>query len=185
MQTKRNITVIPIYIPRMLGSINKKQIVDAFNDLNIGYTSNIEMYKRQNIHNHTYYFTFLNLQLYKTSSATNFYNELINNGKLKLNYDKFSSNYWEVKQHIPREERNNKTQSSVKCENSRPNLMVKLSNIIQDKTTHIYSIWSDFPNIFGETYNDPFTEQDKTNILDEFEELNSEIYYSNSIDNIV
>jgi type II secretory pathway pseudopilin PulG len=186
MQNKSNITVIPIYIPRMLGNINKKQIVDAFNDLNIGYTSNIEMYKRQNIHNHTYYFTFLNLQLYKTSSSTNFYNELINNGKLNLNYDKFSSNYWEVKQHIPRAERNYKnTQSCNKSGNKESNCIENLSNPIQNKTTKIYSIWSDFTNIFGTTYNDPFTEQDKTNILDEFEELNIEIFYSNSIEHIV
>ena len=179
MQKSSNLTIIPIYIPRMLGSVRKKLIVDTFNSLNIGYTSQIEMYQRRNVHNHTYYFTFLNLQLYKTPAATNFYNELNNKGKLNLIYDEFTSNYWEVKKHIPRADRNSKnTQSDIKSEN-------KESNTIQYKPINLYSIWSDFSNIFGQIYNDPFTKQDKLDILDEFEELNTEICYSNNIDNMV
>ena len=75
-------TTVSIYIPRMLGNIRKKTIVDAFYELNIGYTKKIDMFHRRNNYNHEYYFSFITLQLFNTDDAAEFYKKLLSLGKL-------------------------------------------------------------------------------------------------------
>jgi hypothetical protein len=161
-----------IYIPRMLGNIRKKTIVDAFYELNIGYTTKIDMFHRRNNYNHTYYFSFITLQLFNTDVADAFYKKLLKLGKLNLIYDVESANYWEVKKYIPRDERTTTIQTG-KAVDTTPDVV---SNTVFQPTKKTWSVWSDFPNIF--TYNNSFTEEDKLDLINEYEDISREIYGS-------
>lgn len=163
---------VSIYIPRMLGNIRKKTIVDAFYELNIGYTKKIDMFHRRNNYNHDYYFSFITLQLFNTDDAAEFYKKLLSLGKFNLKYDEESANYWEVKQYIPRDER--------------PTIMpiikaVVPDTVIQSTTKTLWSVWSEFPNIFQ--YNDPFTAQDKLDLINDYDDMIRQISYGN-IENV-
>ena len=48
--------VLNIYIPRMLGTINKQIVIDTFHSLHIGCVNYIDMHKRVNENNNSYYF---------------------------------------------------------------------------------------------------------------------------------
>jgi len=95
--------VLNIYIPRMLGSITKEIITDTFHSLHIGNISYIDMHKRVNENNNSYYFAFISLDLYDTDSAKNITKILNRDGITRIIYDTKNKQYWEVKQHIQRE----------------------------------------------------------------------------------
>ncbi len=186
-------TNVLIYIPRILGNIRKKTIVDTFYELNIGYTKKIDMFHRRNRFNHEYYFSFITLQLFKTDAAVAFYNKLIKSGKLNLIYDEESGNYWEVKIYVPRNERANMhNHNAVDISSELPNeevesvksmsIIENINDIIQPSINAIWSVWSEFPNIFQ--YNDPFTEQDKLELINDYDELSRIISYGNTVENV-
>ena len=95
--------VLSIYIPRMLGTITKEIITDTFDSLHIGNVSYIDMHKRVNENNNSYYFAFITLELYDTDSAKNITKILNRDGITRITYDTKNKQYWEVKQHIQRE----------------------------------------------------------------------------------
>jgi hypothetical protein len=96
-------TILNVYIPRMLGNINKKTVTDTFTELNIGNVFYIDMHKRVNENNNSYYFAFISLELYDTESAKNIKRILNRDGITRITYDTKNKQYWEVKQHIHRE----------------------------------------------------------------------------------
>jgi hypothetical protein len=182
-----------IYIPRLLGNINKKQIIDAFHYNNIGYASKLEMFKRCNNHNHIYYFGFIELELYDTTSATQLCDELNSKGKFNFIYDIESLNYWEIKKYIPRDQRAQLKQEQAPVHKQIQN-DTQIMSFIRDFTDKIskpltanastntnYSVWSDFPNIFGPYihYNNSFTDDDKLEFINDYNNLQHEIYNYN------
>jgi len=103
---------IDIYIPRILGYINKNFIITTFNNMNIGCVSKIDMFYRKNSSNKEYYFAFITILLYNTNHATKFVERLNINDKFQFNYDEESNNYWDVQLYIPRNKRLNSQQIS-------------------------------------------------------------------------
>ena len=96
--------IFNIYIPRMLGSVTTKTVYDTFNNLNIGYVTDLNMFRRVNENHYPYYFAFIELELYNTNESVRLIDKLENNhGSTKLTYDEEAGQYWEVKKYIPRE----------------------------------------------------------------------------------
>jgi deoxyribodipyrimidine photolyase len=95
--------LLNIYIPRMLGTINKQIVIDTFHSLHIGCVNYIDMHKRVNENNNSYYFAFITLELYDTDSARYIKKILNQEGITRITYDTKNKQYWEVKQHIHRE----------------------------------------------------------------------------------
>lgn len=95
--------VLNVYIPRMLGTVTKEIITDTFDSLHIGNVSYIDMHKRVNENNNSYYFAFISLELYDSDSAKNIKKILNRDGITRITYDTKNKQYWEVKQHIQRE----------------------------------------------------------------------------------
>lgn len=96
-----------IYIPRILGNIQDSQIIEQFDNMNIGKIINIETHKKINENGYPYSFAFINLRLYETKNATIFKNNLEQLNNFQLFYDEEAGRYWEIKKHIPRKERYN------------------------------------------------------------------------------
>ena len=98
---------LKIYIPRILGNIHNTQIIEQFENMNIGKIVNIDMHKKINENGYPYSFAFIKLQLYETRNATIFKNNLEQLNNFQLFYDEEAGKYWEIKKHISRKERNN------------------------------------------------------------------------------
>jgi len=63
------------------------------------------MHRKINENNRIYYFAFLDIDLYNTPVANDLYKILNTNQLVKLVYDEEAAQYWEIKKHIPRIER--------------------------------------------------------------------------------
>jgi hypothetical protein len=134
-----------IYIPRILGNITRNYIKSRFLDLNLGTIIDIDMYKKINENGYHYYFAFINLLLHDTTEAIRMYKILQERNIIHIIYND-SNQYWEVKKHIPRNQRD--ALFNEKCEN----------NIITNKK--IYTL----------------TEEDKLDLNKEFEDIEKEIF---------
>ena len=102
-----------IYIPRILGNITRDYIKSKFVDLNIGTIMDIDMHKKINENGYTYYFAFIKLLLHETMEAKRMYDLLEKRNIMHLVYNDKSSQYWEVKKYISRNDRN-----QLYCENA-------------------------------------------------------------------
>lgn len=103
---------IDIYIPRILGTINQNYVKKSFHTLNVGKIIFIDMYKKINENGYPYSFAFITLELYDSKLA-NLLKERITTKKIMhLVYDDENNQYWEIKQHIPKEHRT--VQANVK-----------------------------------------------------------------------
>ena len=105
--------ILNVYIPRMLGTINKKIVTDTFTELNIGNVFYIDMHKRVNENKNSYYFAFISLELYDTDSAKNIKKVLNRDGITRITYDIRNKQYWEMKLHIKREMRNKEKENQI------------------------------------------------------------------------
>ncbi len=230
--TYNNNNTIDIYIPRILGYVSKKYIIETFHNMNIGYASKLSLFYRKNSSNKEYFFAFITMQLYKTTEATKFTDRLNANDKFQFNYDEESNHYWDIQLYIPINERLNtpKISSPNKTQMPDQNVIVNqtldqpstkpnkcnappLSNVsntlhmihhncqvhkqdppIQSRlntylqplkpiiNNHIYNVFSDFSNIFG---NPPFTEKDQRNFMNDYDDMNRQIYDNIGLDCIV
>lgn len=63
------------------------------------------MYKKINENGYPYYFAFITLELYDSSLATLLKERIYTRQIMHLVYDEENNQYWEIKQHIPREKR--------------------------------------------------------------------------------
>jgi hypothetical protein len=92
--------IVKIYIPRILGNVNKNLIVKTFDILKIGKVFYIDIHNRVNENNNPYYFAFAMVQLYNTYEANVFYNSLFENNVVRIFYDIEEAKFWEVKKHV-------------------------------------------------------------------------------------
>tara|TARA_B110000879_G_scaffold52496_1_gene74504 strand:+ start:5953 stop:6426 length:474 start_codon:yes stop_codon:yes gene_type:complete len=100
-------TTIDIYIPRILGSVTKPEILSVFQHMDIGDVTTIDMKHRVNEKKNEYYYAFITIQLYSTDRATNFKKNVCEYGMIRLLYDEEAAQYWEIKHHIDRNKRAN------------------------------------------------------------------------------
>jgi len=98
-------TIFSIYIPRMLGTVTREVVYDAFDCLNIGYITELNMYRKINENSNAYYIAFITLRLYDTNQATHFKNRLNQNQIVRLTYDEEAGQYWEIKKYISKDKR--------------------------------------------------------------------------------
>lgn len=100
-------TTIDIYIPRILGSVTKKEVLSVFPRMDIGEVTNIDMKYRINENKNKYYYAFITIKLYSTDRATNFKNNVCKHGMIRLLYDEEAAQYWEVKHYVDKNKRAN------------------------------------------------------------------------------
>ena len=101
--------IMKIYIPRILGGITSNMIIRVFDRLSIGNVYYVDMHRKVNENNRVYYFAFLEIELYDTSVAKRVLADLNSNIAVNLIYDKEAGYYWEVKRHVPKTERPNRS----------------------------------------------------------------------------
>lgn len=102
-----SMTSINIYIPRILGTVTKNEIIRVFKDMDIGKVTNIDMISKTNENKHKYYFAFITIGLYSTPRGKNFKNSIYNHNMIRLLYDEEAAQYWEIKLNTERSERMN------------------------------------------------------------------------------
>ena len=100
-------STIQIYIPRILGSVTKSEILSVFRRMDIGDVTDIDMKYKINENNNRYYYAFISIKLYATQQATKFKNNVREYGMIRLLYDEEAAQYWEVKHHVDRNKRVN------------------------------------------------------------------------------
>lgn len=100
-------STIQIYIPRILGSVTKSEILSAFRRMDIGDVTDIDMKYKINENNNRYYYAFISIKLYATQQATKFKSNVREYGMIRLLYDEEAAQYWEVKHHVDRNKRVN------------------------------------------------------------------------------
>lgn len=102
-----NKQILEVYIPRMLGNVSEIVVKNSFHSLKIGRVFYIDMYKKINENGYPYYFAFIKLSLYDSKFANLVKNRVKTKKIMHLVYDKENNQYWELKEHIPREKREN------------------------------------------------------------------------------
>lgn len=105
MSNKAASNGLSIYIPRILGNVKRKDIVETFNRLDIGNVTYVDMHKKINDKRHTYYFAFITVELYNSTAAKQLVAVLNKENITKMVYDEESNNYWELKKFIRRDQR--------------------------------------------------------------------------------
>lgn len=172
---------LSIYIPRMLGSVNKKTVYEAFNNMGIGYVTELDMIYKINENKNPYYFAFLKIKPYDTPQSNALQYELNKYKETHLVYDEEAGQYWEIKKYIPREERN---KENIPKQNPIKDDDYELKPIVTDSKllNAALSIWTPItPAIESLTHKivnkiSAFTDDDKLDLVKEYEELEKEIY---------
>jgi hypothetical protein len=100
--------IMKIYIPRILGGVTSKMLRTTFERLSIGDAYYIDMHRKVNENNRVYYFAFLEIEMFDTSAAKRILSSLNDNKTINLVYDEEAGQYWELKKHIPKNERPSK-----------------------------------------------------------------------------
>lgn len=98
---------IQVYIPRILGSVTKTEIVDVFKRMDIGKVKYIDLVSKINEKKNKYHYAFITIELYSTVRSVNFKNSIHKHGMIRLLYDEEAAQYWEIKLKIERTERVN------------------------------------------------------------------------------
>ena len=155
---------IDIYIPRVLGTVSQQDIRNSFIDMKIGNVLKLDMHKKTNENGYIYYFAFIKVHLYNTSQAERMLNLLNAKGIMHLIYDEEAFQYWEVKKHIPKDKRVRSTQNKNK--ESIPDI---------DTLEIITDIWNTAVPGHQIVYS-AFTEQDRIDMMEEYDELQREIF---------
>lgn len=174
---------LSIYIPRMLGSVNKSTVHEAFKNMGIGYVTELDMIYKINENKNPYYFAFLKIDPYNTPQSNALQYELNKNKESYLVYDEEAGQYWEIKKYIPREQRNKENISNKKSiqmnDELFPNTDSNLLNAALSMWTPITPVIESFTH---EVINkvSAFTEDDKISLVKEYEELEREIYNQTS-----
>lgn len=130
-------SVIELYIPRILGSVRKKKIVNTFHELNIGKIIYLDMHRKINENKNAYFFAFIKIELYHSFPAIELMSHLNEFKTMKITYDEETMQYWEVKTHIPQVERKN-----TDC--------VSESNAASNNKEYgLYDLWSGHPMLLS------------------------------------
>lgn len=96
---------IQIYIPRILGSVKKKDIIEAFRFMDIGSCEDIDMKYKINENKNGYYYAFIKINLFSSIRAKTFQNSVRESGMIRLIYDEEKAQYWEIKHHVKKNDR--------------------------------------------------------------------------------
>ena len=96
---------IQLYIPRLLGNVNENVICRAFDNMNVGKVTDIDMHRKVNTNGRIYYFAFLNINTYNTYSAAYLHALIDTNQPVKFVYDEEAAHYWELHKHLSRTDR--------------------------------------------------------------------------------
>lgn len=115
---KSSPNMIKIYIPRILGSVTQITLRTTFERLNIGKVFYVDMHRKINENKRVYYFAFLDIELYNTMIAKKIYELLNKNELVKLVYDEEAAQYWELKKHLPKNERQTNRSGSIDSSSS-------------------------------------------------------------------
>lgn len=188
--------IFNIYIPRMLGSITKKTVYDTFNNLNIGYVIDVNMFRRVNETNYPYCFAFIKLELYNTNESFRLQDKLDNYGTTTLTYDEEAEQCWEIKKYLPRGLRQNPTNIITKPTNIITNTYVQIyypmyntatnQNTVTNQNNDIWqcdiSILNNIMSYFGNT-DTSFTNDDMLEIINDYNELEKDLF-NNQINNM-
>jgi hypothetical protein len=170
---------LSIYIPRMLGTVNRVTVRNAFSNMGIGRVTDLDMVYKINENRNAYYFAFVTISLYNTPQSSSLLKKLNEQKKTQLVYDEEAGQYWEIEKFIPRNERNKENistdvNSSITADSWTP----FSSNIWTPYSANIWNTDSLFD--FTETKNKPcvtaFTAEDKLNLVKEYEILEKEIH---------
>lgn len=163
----------------MLGSVNKKTVYEAFNSMGIGSVTELDMIYKINENMNPYYFAFVKLNPYNTPQSNALQHELNKYKETHLVYDEEAGQYWEIKKYIPREQRNKENVSnkhSIKMDDSI--MLTDESSLFEIAL----SIWTPITPVI-ESFADKivnkvsaFTEEDKLDLVKEYEQLEREIY---------
>jgi len=166
----------------MLGTVKKKTVYDAFNQMGIGRVTELDMVYKVNENRNAYYFAFIKICPYNTPQFTALQRELNKNEQMQLVYDEEAGQYWEIKRYIPRGQRTTK--------NIQPNCLPVFTpstnlNAIPPESFYssffglTSSIWTPIAPIIealvGNTYSTTFSEKDKLDLVEEYEELEKQI----------
>ncbi len=158
---------LSIYIPRILGTVNKTMIYDAFNRMGIGRVTELDIVYKINENYNAYYFAFIKIIPYNTPQSSELQHVLNTKKQMNLVYDEEAGQYWVINKYIPREQRN-------KYDTHPPQYNDPIFNI----TT---SIWTPFESIIKTLSREnwpqltAFSEKDKQDLVKEYEELEREI----------
>lgn len=172
---------ISIYIPRMLGSINKKTVCDAFVDMRIGTVTELDMVYKINEKSNSYYFAFIKINPYNTPQSCAMQSNLEQNKYIRLTYDEEAGQYWEIKKYVPRAERglpekNEMVQPGIEYNGTHsPRAYYNLWDDAYSICSPILPIIDSITNTFNQRAS-VFTAQDKVDLLEEYEDLEREIY---------
>jgi hypothetical protein len=166
---------IEIFIPRILGSINKHTVINTFNELRIGNITKIDMHKKINENNNAYSFAFISLDLYNNEYTKTFKNMLDTKEYTRVTYDYHKNHYWEIKKHILPEYR-------TKTRIPSPNSIADAAFF--DNDTYIEPEKIVKPVAF-KLFESHFTQKDKDDLVKEYEELEMEMVESFNANTIV
>ena len=155
-----SINSIRMYIPRILGTTTSKDVVNTFNQMNIGNVFYIDMHKRVNENRNAYYFAFLIVNLFDTPESNQIENVLNNTGITRLYYNEEKKKYWEIKKHIDSKERS-RTPS--------PTSVAKVYDF-DNVDNYLKSISK------PQLYHTSFTNSDKRDLEEEGQELMNEVF---------
>lgn len=138
-----------IFIPRILPNISKNYIKHTFSGMDFGNITYIDMRKRINLKNKIYYFAFIKIEM-TNEQNTKMMELLETENENRLYYN--DQDYWELKAHIPQEERDVKNDD-----------IAKLCKELMTKPSH------------RDIYPTSFTKEDLCNMNSEYEEMEKEI----------
>ena len=194
--------VLKIYIPRILGNVGRKKLIDTFDQRGIGKVFYLDMYSKTNENNKLYSFAFLNINLYTGKSAKDLMYELNVNGYTRLNYDSNPKLYWEIKPHVDRLCRSPKSVSSRSTSpdslQSTSPVTVQATSPVTIQPTSPVTIMSIIPDnfcalkptavpfkpqkIMTERPVNSISNQDRLDLIDEFNEIEKELFDSERLD---
>ena len=174
---------LSIYIPRILGSVNKQVIYDTFDRMGIGNVIELDIVYKINENHNAYYFAFIKINPYNTPQSAALQYKLNYAKQTQLVYDEEAGQYWEIKNYIPREQRKKEIIDQHRIElNTKANWnlsaqwMFDSSLFVQTQT-----IWTPFASyidsirVYDETRPTAFSEKDKMDLVEEYEELEKQI----------
>jgi len=182
--------IVKIYIPRILGNVNKNLIVKTFDILKIGKVFYIDIHNRVNENNNPYYFAFAMVQLYNTYEANVFYNSLFENNVVRIFYDIEEAKFWEVKKHVEIKDRGYLS-CKVKDTVTKAPAFMTLKWFVDkyNKPTRLFNFAKIHPILeksvftnnneyipYGIDIESGFTEQDRIELINEYSEIEKEIY---------
>lgn len=159
---------IEIFIPRILGSINKHTVINTFNELRIGNITKIDMHKKINENNNAYSFAFISLDLYNNEYTKTFKHMLDTKEYTRVTYDYHRNQYWEIKKNILPEFR-------AKNRIPSPNSITDAAFFDNDTDDELVQMVK--PVAF-KLFESHFTQKDKVDLVKEYEELEMEMIES-------